>query len=334
MTQTPAPLARGRRIRISFVAFDAFWASLLAKGLNDRFGDELACSAVLQGSGVASMPRYFASLEHSDVVVRVGGTVDLGSRLNRRFFGAAARRQDARFIVYWIGTDAYLLTQAAKTEALTPSAIETLSLAEHITGADHLTAELHAAGLLASTVPVPLAVLAPPAEVPPMPHEFRVLTYVSEGSGPRFEFYGGPQVLEAARALPRVPFTVMGADQIAADVPSNVEVIGKTDDPASQYARASVVVRILEHDGGGGTANEARMFGRRLIYSYPAPHALHVRFGDVRGLVDAIDSLAREHANGTLALDTAAIEWAGVALDPDARFSRLRDVLVSGRAST
>jgi hypothetical protein len=318
----------GRRLRVALIAFDPFWPRLLANGLNARFGGSLHSGVVLQGSGLASILRYARALATADVIVRVGGTSDLTSRLNRWFFSAAKRRPSARFIVYWIGTDALTLTQAAQSGALTARALDALRSVHHITGADHLTAEVASAGVWAVTVPIPVAVLEPPLEVPPLPAEFRVLTYVAEGSGPRFEFYGGPQVLEAARALPHVRFTFMGADTIAEALPPNVEVVGRTKDPSREYARSAVVVRMLAHDGGGGTANEARMFGRYLIYSYAVPHAIHVPYGDVNGLVCEIDALARQHAEGALVPNVAARQWALTELDPDARFERLRRALL------
>jgi hypothetical protein len=198
----------------------------------------------------------------------------------------------------------------------------------HIAGAQHLAEELAALGVDATAVPFPAMALAPPPAAPPMPERFRVLTYLPAGLGERFAFYGGPQLLEAARALPDVEFAVMGAATLADDTPDNVVLLGRVEDPESEYARSSAVVRMVEHDAIGGTVCEGLMYGRHVIYTYDVPHTVCVEFGDTQALVAAIRGLYERHLAASLGLNSEGFAYAQVEFDPDRRFARMRDVLL------
>jgi len=315
---------------ITFVGFDAFWPEHFARGLESRYPDGLRCDVVVQGAGMRSLCRYLRALALSDVLVRVGGTIDLESTLNRAYFVAARLRPTARFFVYWIGTDALTLSRAVAAGQLSPSARKWLTSVSNIAVVPHIADELCAAGIPAKPVHQPEPPAEPPRVVPPLPAQFRVLTYIRHTSGPRFEFYGGPEILNAARALPDVEFVIAGGEEPVEGAPPNVICAGWVD-MAAEYARASVVVRMVEHDSYGGTAIEARSFGRHVIYTYESPHCIQVDFGDSEGLVRAIAELADTHRAGLLPLNTGGRDWAvREAALADARYAYMKDVLLHG----
>lgn len=324
-----SPKGAASRPHVVFIGLHHLWPSILADGLSARFGDELTASSFVQGAGAGSVPPFVSRLATADLLVRVGVTLDPGSRLDRMFMATPRLRRRDCCALFWIGTD--VLTHVRAHEAGTVSAMvgEALTAMPSMAGAVHLAEELAGAGVDATPVPFPAPVLSAPDEVPPMPDRFTVLTYLPAGEGDRFRFYGGRELLRAARSLPEVAFEVMGADSIPGEeIPGNMTLLGRVDDPASAYRQASVVVRLVEHDAVGGTVMEGLLFGRHVIYTMPLPHTTTVRFGDAPALIDALTGLKARHDAGELSPDLVGREWARAEFDPDARFAHLRDVLL------
>lgn len=328
-------------LRTVIVGLDDFWPNILASGLDERWPDELSSLRLRQGAGPLSIPGFLAALLGADLVVRVGATFRWNSRLDRFLLSLPRRRRPIPLVIYWTGTDVLLLTRSLAEGTAPPHALASLAAARHITGAEHLTHELAEAGITATTVPFPAMALTPPESAPELPSRFRVLSYLPDGSGERFAFYGGPQLLTAARALPQIEFAVMGPTAIppgeagADELPANVVLLGRVDDPAPEYAASTAIVRMVEHDAIGGTVCEGLMYGRHVIYTYEVPHTVRVPFGDSSGLIEALRSLYDRHVTGTLELNEAGFEYAATEFDPDLRFTRLREVLLDaaqGRA--
>jgi len=323
------PTSNAARPHVVFVGLHHLWPSILADGLNARFGAELRASSFVQGAGTGSIPGFVKRLATADLVVRVGVTLDPASRLDRMFMATPRLRGRDCCALFWIGTDVLTHLRAYESGTVPSKVAEALKVMPSMAGAAHLADELATAGVDAIAVPFPAPVLSAPDEVPPMPQRFTVLTYLPTGEGDRFRFYGGPQLLEAARSLPDVVFEVMGTGSIhGEELPGNVTLLGRVDDPASAYRRASVVVRLVEHDAVGGTVMEGLLFGRRVVYTMPLPHTTTVGFGDVPGLVEALSGLKARHDAGELTPDLEGQAWALTEFDPDVRFSRLKDVLL------
>jgi hypothetical protein len=318
------------RPRVVFVGLHPMWPTILASGLQARFADELSVSAFVQGAGISSIPGFFARLATADLIVRVGVTLNPGSILDRAFMTAPAWRRRPCCALFWIGSDVLRLLESQTASEQDARMAHALATLPSLAGADHLVTELASAGVAATAVPFPATVLAPPACAPELPRRFAILTYLSVGSGPRFEFYGGPQILKAAEALPDTRFMVMGVERIDGHrVPPNVELLGRLEDPSVAYGEASVVVRTVAHDAVGGTVMEGLLYGRHVVYTLPLKHTTTVPFGDTNALVEALEDLKARHDAGSLGLNNAGRDWAVEEFDPERRFAHLKDVLIT-----
>jgi hypothetical protein len=237
-------------------------------------------------------------------------------------------RPHRREVLYWIGTDALTTMQRAAAGTLGPATLRELARFTHLAVAAHLVPELATVGIAATVVPFPGTTLDVPAEVPPMPEEMIVLTYVPDG---RRDFYGLPAILAAARALPDVRFRVLRGEGVGlADVPPNVEFLGYVRDVSAEFAGASVLVRSVQHDGDGSTVAEGLLFARPVLYTYELPHGTQVPWGDADALTAALRSLREQHLAGGIPLDLAGREWALETYDVDRRFGNLRAALLGG----
>jgi hypothetical protein len=231
-----------------------------------------------------------------------------------------------RDYVYWIGSDVQKVLLQVTDGKRPRDYVRTLNRSHNITGVDRLTDELSSIGVDATTVPFPFCLFDIPVVPPPMPATMTVLSYVPDS---RREFYGLPSLLDAGKALPDVQFSIMGGDGIGVcNVPPNVRFFGFLDDPAPLYAKSSVVVRLVEHDGAGASVAEGLLFARPIIYSYPTPHVTHVPYGDSAALIEALSDLRQQHLTGGIPLNLEGRRWALIEFDPDRRFAFLYNVLV------
>jgi len=228
--------------------------------------------------------------------------------------------------MYWIGSD---VLYAADVVDNAPSGLRFLarfSPFRHVTGVHRLTEELEKLGVKAETVPYPGRIPQPPTQIAPMPERMTVLTYVPDA---RRDFYGLPALMRVAEVLADVDFLVMGGtDGGLADSPANMSFLGFVDDPRPLYDRSSVVIRHVSHDGAGYSMVEGLLHGRQVIYTYEVPHTIHVPFGDVEGLTEALGALREQHMSGGIPLNKAGREWALVEYDADRRFRSLLGVLL------
>lgn len=305
--------------RIAFIAANEFWADHLARGLNRRNRDTLACRSVVWN---IRRPGFLIDIIHvmeADLAVRVSVRCTPRSIRTLKWLSISGMTP----VLYWTGTDVVLLSKAIEDGSLEEGGLKLLRSFHSIAGTEHLAEELAEMGVSARVAQMPVPDRTPAGETPSLPDRFTVLTYLPQ----RLDFYGAPSIIEAARRLPDVDFLVMGGG-MPADVPDNVELAGHVADSSSLYARSTVVVRMVEHDAIGGTVIEGLLTARHVIYSYDIPHVTHVPFGDTDRLTEAIRDLKTLHDRGELALNTSGQEWATERFDPDRCFDNLRDVLL------
>lgn len=285
-----------------------FWASRIARALDSR-GDDMRATFVGQGGylGLLARPPRAERVVLLRTGYRVGATTPRGrlfdaywSLLRRTLPGAVACH-------YWLGTDVVDTLVEARAGTLRSDVLSATRDDLHLVGAPWLGSELEAVDLHAITAYVPLPYRSP-EEPPPLPTEFRVLTYLPRD---RFDFYGGEAVIEAARRLPDVGFDVVGAlGSTPPPVPQNVTWHGWVEDMTASYARATVVVRIPRHDGLGATVVEGLLHARHVIYTHEVPFVRTISPATAQGLVDALGDLWDAHRAGQLAPNLSGRSYA------------------------
>jgi len=111
----------------------------------------------------------------------------------------------------------------------------------------------------------------------------------------KFAFYGGPQILQMARAAPDIHWIVVAHDGAGLPRMSNVEYLGYVDDMGSVYRRTTVLVRLTAHDGTGVMPIEALARGRHVVWSHRLPHCHYAR--TAQQALPAIRAAARSGLN-------------------------------------
>lgn len=297
-----------------------FWGLHLAGGLNDHAPD-IRATFIPQGHYLHLLARPPRSGRR--VVMRAGyriGATTWRGRLFDAYWSLLRRAMpDAVASHYWLGTDVLDTLREARAGTLGWSRLSGSRDDLHLAAAPWLADELAEVGLRATTAGIH-PVTPAPGEPPPMPSEFGVLSYIP---GARFEFYGGPLILDAARRLPDVQFDIVGRGEPAPSAPPNVHWHGWVDDMPRRYAEASVVVRIPEHDAIGGTVVEGLLYARHVLYSYPVPHTRLVSPVTSDVLVAAIVELKTEFDAGRLTLNTAGRAFALTEFDEAQLVGRL-----------
>jgi len=280
------------RLRVCLIG-QPYWCTRLNTILNEYAGDAITSNAVpLSAKACASAFRRAAA---SDITLRVGFRP--GSRTCRGtavdFWWACLQRiaTNKRRIFYWIGTDVQQTVAAVLAGEIRKNVFESVKHEEHLADAPWLASELASVGIEARVIPIFAGQLSN-LDPPPLPERFTVLTYIPDA---RHEFYGSSTILEAAAALPELEFLVLGGagNWMTKRLP-NLTFLGWRENPGEFYARSSVVVRMVQHDGMSGTVAEALSFGRHVVYSYPLPHTHLVRFGDSPGLTSVLARLSSD----------------------------------------
>jgi hypothetical protein len=288
-----------------------FWVGRLAALLSEHAADLVSVATV---TSVTDLPNVVGG----DLAIRVGYRPGAATWRGRCFdaawcvLNAAATR--GRRAYYWIGTDVWNACSDSAAGEHTRWFKREADGAVHWAGSSWLAEELQTIGVPAAELLFPAALPAATV-VRALPPEFRVSTYIPDG---RSVFYGGSQLLAAARALPFVQFDVFGGTGawVRDEKPANVSFLGWMPDVTPTYLKSSVLLRQVQHDALGGSVREALALGRHVIYTYPIPHTSHVRFGDVDGLIQKLDELVSAHRAGTLRPNLEGMAYARQTFDP------------------
>jgi hypothetical protein len=303
----------------------AHWCRELATGLKEYADLDVGLAPFDGVRDAASLPAWL-TLARSELILVVGfrpGARTVRGYLFDLAFALVQRLGPRkRVIYYWIGTDVKRALQDAESGRRTRRFRLAAARSSHFAGSSPVAKDLEQLGLQSVVVDFPWLGMPASPEPPPMPPRFTVLSYVPDL---RFELYGGRQLLESARALPRVPFLIAGGtgEWAAGEAPENVRFLGWQADMSPWYAAASCVVRMVEHDSIGGTVIEALAYGRTAVYSLLLEHTTHVPFGDVPRLVDALKALDEGYAGPSASPDLDAAAWAFRHFDPEHLFRAL-----------
>jgi hypothetical protein len=253
--------------------------------------------------------RCFLGLKQAlsaDIFIRVGFRPGAPTWRGRVFDAAWSMLRllnpDAVRVFYWVGTDVLNTIQDFKTGTLRQRSYRQARKDHHLADATWLAEELLEVGIkaLPKTITIPELQVG---DVPPLPSHFSVLSYIPDR---RYSFYGGNTIYEAARRLPDIRFDVVGGsgEWVPKPLP-NLVFHGWQKDMKSFHRNATVLVRLVQHDGTGLTALEAMSFGRHVIYSHPLPHCIRVGWGETNALVEKVTELFALHQSGMLHLNTS-----------------------------
>lgn len=300
-------------------------ASRIARALNSR-ATEVRATFVPQRSYV----KLLAMPPRSErvVLMRVGYRVGAATPRGRLFdaYWALLRRAlpRAQACHFWLGTDVMETVEAGRAGNLRWAAINDSQGDLHLSVAPWLTAELESVGIQATTALLPPSNHAP-TEAPRLPSTFAILTYLPAA---RFEFYGGPTILEVASRLPEARFDVVGnTGEEAGPAISNVRWLGWVTDMQRHYEKASVVVRIPRHDGFGNTVIEGLFNARHVIYTHDVPFVQRVSPPTAGSLLAAVRALQDAHVAGALSSNLPGRAWALDEFDETTLVNRLAALL-------
>lgn len=294
-----------RTAAISVLIFgQPYWGSFIAELLTTHAAD-------MRPAFIA--PRDYARVlvrpprSERAVILRVGYRVGASTARGRLFdaYWALLRRSmpDAVPCHYWLGTDVLQTTEEAEAGTLRGHALLSSGTDLHLAAAPWLVDELQSVGVHAVTAMIPGDSKTIPQVVAPLPSQFSVLTYLPTG---RFDYYGGPTILESARRLPGIRFDVVGTrrDPTGSATP-NVRWHGWVEDMAPYYRGTVAVVRLPRHDAMGGTVLEGLLHARHVIFTYELPFVQFVRPATADALVEALEAMHRAHLAGRLGLNLA-----------------------------
>jgi Glycosyl transferases group 1 len=217
-------------------------------------------------------------------------------------------------VMHWIGTDV-LVARSAHTQGL--FARKLVDSCVHWCEVPWISEELRSMGIWADVVPLASTLI--PEEPPVLPAEFRVLTYL----GNRPDFYGYQAIRRLALEFPHLPFIVVGDSGLRnEDVPPNLTLLGRVSNISHQYAQASVLIRMTDHDGLSFMVLEALAHGRHVVWSYPFEGCMRATNYDM--LRCHVETLVRQHQQGELTLNAAGLGFVRREYDPSQIASNIR----------
>lgn len=248
-----------------------------------------------------AMARY---LQCCDLAFSWTGRITMG-----KFLSASRLLGKKKVVLFWCGSDVlYAQKEHQERKTVEPWIAEQI----HWAGAPWLAEEVRAMGLNCEYVPITW--VKPVTFLAPLPQKFSVLCYTPTTE--RSELYGIDQVLEVARALPAVSFTIVGllpGQKIEAT--ENVQFHGWIGDMTPFYQKATVVWRPTRHDGMSFMALEALAQGRHVIWSYPAPGVIQSRNAGTARL--ELERLLELHASRNLELNYSGAQFVARHFSPE-----------------
>jgi hypothetical protein len=276
-----------RRVLVhGLVYFGTIFAELM-----DADGWEFRYFPDAGAKNLASMARELAQC---DLVYQIGGRVSMG-----RFLRCAHTLRKKKVVMHWVGSDT-VEQQAELAEGKShPWVMQSI---RHWAESHWMVREVEILGLDCELIPLPSSRV--PAKPSPMPETFSVLVYMPVVS--RGELYGLDRILETARALPHVPFELVGLyDGEIENAPRNLRIHGRVPNLAEFYKRASVVWRPVRHDGLSFMVMEAMGHGRHVLWTYPFPGCTQV--SSAEDATQRISALHELHLAKNLHINSEAV---------------------------
>lgn len=137
----------------------------------------------------------------------------------------------------------------------------------------------------------------------PEGNQLHVLSYISKG---REDYYGWNEVLEAAKQLPEVQFTIVGTDK-EENLPDNLKCLGWVKDMDAQFENCHCTIRFVEHDGLSGFVLESLYRGKYVVYSEKLNHCLQAK--STEDIIEKLKNLSDSLNQQTLSINSSGIEF-------------------------
>ncbi len=134
-------------------------------------------------------------------------------------------------------------------------------------------------------------------------NRLQILSYISKG---REEYYGWDVILEVAKKIPEVDFTIVGTD-LQKGIPKNMKCLGWVDNMESYFNLCHATIRFLEHDGLSGFVLESLYRGKHVFYTESLNHCKHVK--NAQDLFEGISELNEKLKKNDLNLNTEGIHY-------------------------
>jgi hypothetical protein len=235
-------------------------------------------------AGLIKNPLAATHLFGADLVYGIGSSIERSSPLD------LVARSGRRVLMHWVGTDVLFARRAERRGRVSAR----LRRSHHWADAPWLIDELGALSLKVAEHPLPMPIAV--GHPLPLPDEPAVLIFLPAAPHRAYDVDGTREVVAA---LPDVRFLLVGGFEISAE---NVENLGFVEDMAAVYARASLFLRLVRHDGLSHSVVEALSYGRQVVWKYSLPGV--TRAATTGEAIAAI----RGHTRAPLALNEPGIE--------------------------
>jgi hypothetical protein len=242
----------------------------------------------------AGLAARFNDLVWSDMVYSWGGRISFG-----QFTRVARILGKKKLIMLWCGSDVLFAKQEIESGVpIEPWIREKI----HWAVSPVMEQEVRALGLDCEYVQA--SFVDPMPEPTPLPQHFRVLAYAP--SMEKAALYGIDSIIEVARRLPDVDFSLVGVeDGPLPNCPPNIQAHGRVS-LKPFYEQHTVIYRPTQHDGLSFMVIEGLAQGRHVLYSLPFPATTRVPTTDAA--VQELARLRELHRAGELGLNQEGID--------------------------
>ena len=263
-------------------------------------------------SGLKHLLAKTYYLKRCDLAFSWVGRITMG-----KFVTIARALQKKRMVMFWCGSDVLEARKQFESRGVVESWI---AEKVHWAGAPWLAEEVRAMGL--SCEYVPATWVRPVEALRELPTQFSVLAYTP--SARKQSLYGIDQVIEVARSMPEVHFTIAGLPAgEKLDVPKNVKQQQWVSQMSDLYDNSTVIWRPTSHDGLSFMALEALAHGRHLIWTYPFKGGVQANTASEAHI--ALQHLYKLHCSGQLKTNRSGAEFVSRNFSP----GKIRDGILT-----
>lgn len=192
----------------------------------------------------------------------------------------------------------------------------------HMTAAPWLAEELRTLNIESSYCPLPLQHW--PKDIGRLPKAsfepqgpLQVCSYVNPSKP---DFYGHDTLVELAKALPSVRFSIIGSEKPSrgSEPPANLGYHGWIDDTPAFLSRHHLLLRLVPHDGMPQSVLQALLVAAHAICTVPVQTAMVVKHDDLPTLYRLLGRLERRLVEGALLPNNEGHDYVRTEHDPEA----------------